>query len=220
MTEELLVRLLDKVENRYYGKYRAFVADNADPENRGRLKLRIPSVLGNDVVSGWALPCAPYGGAANQGFFFIPEADASVWAEFEAGNLDYPVWVGTFWTKPGGTTEVPDETQSDAATQRAIKTSSGILILLDDSEESLTIKDPTGNTIKISPDEFKITAEKNLIIDAGSNDIEIHGNNVVIKTDADVTMESQGNTSIKATGDANIEATGNTNVKGALVNLN
>ena len=73
MTEDLLVRLLDKVENRYYGKYRGFVDDNKDPENRGRLRVRIPSVLGQDVVSGWALPCAPYGGMPDQGFFFIPE---------------------------------------------------------------------------------------------------------------------------------------------------
>ncbi len=32
-------------QNRYYGKYRAFVADNEDPETRGRCKLTIPSVL-------------------------------------------------------------------------------------------------------------------------------------------------------------------------------
>src|SRR5687768_14424848 len=105
--DDLLARLLDKVENRYYGKYRAFVVDNADPELRGRLKLSIPSVLGNDVVSGWAMPCAPYGGMPNQGSFFIPENEAGVWVEFEAGNLEYPIWVGTFWSKPGGESEGP-----------------------------------------------------------------------------------------------------------------
>ncbi|MGE5205784.1 MAG: phage baseplate assembly protein V, partial [Chlamydiota bacterium] len=89
--------LMDRMEARFYGKYRAFVADNADQENRGRLRLRIPDVLGNDVVSGWALPCAPYGGTAGQGFFYIPDKDAGVWVEFEQGNLDYPIWVGTFW---------------------------------------------------------------------------------------------------------------------------
>lgn len=202
--DDLLPRLIEKVENRYYGKYRAFVVDNADPENRGRLRLRIPKVLGKDVVSGWALPCAPYGGASDQGFFFIPEKDAGVWVEFEAGNLDYPVWVGTFWSKPGGKSEAPEEVQTNTPTQRAIKTLSGILIHLDDSEKALTIKDPTGNTIKISPNEFKITAEKNLTIDAGSNDIIIKGNNI--------TIESKG--------DMDINATGNTNVKGSLINLN
>lgn len=194
--DDVLARLLEKVENRYYGKCRAFVVDNADPENRGRLRLRIPSVLGKDVVSGWALPCAPYGGAADQGFFFIPEKDAGVWVEFEAGNLDYPIWVGAFWGKPGGNTEVPEEAQSDVTLQRVIKTSSGTLILLDDSEESLTIKDKTGNTIKISPSEFSITAKKKLTIDAGTEDIEIKGKNITI------------------------EASGNNNIRGQMINLN
>src|SRR6185503_18541559 len=104
---DLLARLIEKIEGRFYGKYRAVVVDNADPENRGRLRLRIPSVLGADVVSGWALPCLPFGGSSDQGFFFVPEIDATVWVEFETGNLDYPIWVGTFWGKPGGATEVP-----------------------------------------------------------------------------------------------------------------
>src|SRR5260370_1208751 len=100
MSGDVLVRLIEKVAYRYYGKYRGFVADNNDPDNRGRLKVRVPGVLGDDIVSGWALPCAPYGGAAGQGFFFIPDVEAGVWVEFESGLLEFPIWVGTFWAKP------------------------------------------------------------------------------------------------------------------------
>jgi hypothetical protein len=107
MNDDLLARLAQRVEGRFYGKYRALVVDNADPENRGRLRLQIPGVLGREVVSGWALPCLPYGGAADHGFFFIPEVNACVWAEFEMGDLTYPIWVGAFWGKPGGETEAP-----------------------------------------------------------------------------------------------------------------
>jgi len=42
------------------------------------LKLKVPGILNDEVVSGWALPCVPYGGDANQGFFFIPEVGAEV----------------------------------------------------------------------------------------------------------------------------------------------
>ena len=91
MFEELLARLIDKVENRYYGKYRGFVSDNQDPDNLGRLKAKVPSLL-KDEETGWALPCLPYGGASEQGFFAIPEVNAGVWIEFEGGNLAYPVW--------------------------------------------------------------------------------------------------------------------------------
>jgi hypothetical protein len=71
------------------------------------LNLEVPALLGNDVVTGWATPCVPYGGASDQGFVTIPEVDAGVWVEFEAGDLEFPIWVGTFWSKPGGATELP-----------------------------------------------------------------------------------------------------------------
>ena len=60
--EKVVANLAHKVERRFYGKHRGFVVDNADPEQLGRLKLKVPSVLGADVVTGWALPCVPYGG--------------------------------------------------------------------------------------------------------------------------------------------------------------
>jgi len=144
MVEELLARLVEKVEGRFYGKYRALVVDNGDPEKRGRLKLKIPSVLGNEVVSGWALPCAPYGGAADQGFYFIPEVDSAVWVEFESGLLDYPIWVGTFWSKPGGNSEVPKPNGVDGTeesdvqsppTRKIIKTLKGHTIQLEDADD-------------------------------------------------------------------------------------
>ena len=144
MNEELLARLYDRLENRFYGKYRGFVVDNADPENRGRLRVSVPSVFGEQVASGWALPCAPSGGASDQGFFFVPEKEAGVWVEFEEGNIDYPVWVGTFWSKPGGEPEIPkpnntDGTLSDAAqsppTRKIIKTVKGHTIQLEDKDD-------------------------------------------------------------------------------------
>lgn len=119
--ERIVADLVRRVENRYYGKYRGFVVDNADPEQLGRLKLQVPSVLGSDVVTGWAAACVPYGGDANQGFLFIPETGAGVWVEFEEGDLEFPIWVGTFWSKPGSTSELPLPNAADGAEQGAVQ---------------------------------------------------------------------------------------------------
>jgi uncharacterized protein involved in type VI secretion and phage assembly len=111
--EKVVANLAQQVEHRYYGKYRGLVVDNADKQHLGRLKLQVPSVLGPDVVTGWATPCVPYGGHANQGCLFIPEVGAGVWVEFEEGDLEFPIWVGTFWSKPGGESELPKPNDRD-----------------------------------------------------------------------------------------------------------
>jgi hypothetical protein len=85
----------------FYGKYRGKVIENSDPLMQGRIRAQVPAIFGDDV-SGWALPCSPYGGKG-VGFFFIPPIDANVWIEFENGNPDYPIWTGCFW----GANEAP-----------------------------------------------------------------------------------------------------------------
>jgi len=177
---DLLARLVERVEGRFYGKYRAFVVDNADPENRGRLRLRIPSVLGNDVVSGWALPCLPYGGAADQGFFFIPEADACVWVEFEMGDLAYPVWVGTFWGKPGGQSEAPKPADAQSPpTRKIIRTLKGSSIEIEDKDgdEVFIIQYNDGskkNTVTMDKDGMRVE-------DANGNNITLDQSGTVIE---------------------------------------
>jgi hypothetical protein len=207
--DDLVVNLLEKTETRYYGKYRAFVADNADPENRGRLRLRIPAILGEDVLSGWALPCAPYGGTADQGFFFIPENDAGVWVEFEAGLLDYPVWVGTFWAKPGGTTEVPKPADAQSPpTTKVITTKKGHTIQLEDAEGkeaiiikhkgnaffsidkngSVLISNQKGSHVFLSADQELVTImeqHKNLVTMSADGVLVVNANGVTLEMKGD-----------------------------------
>lgn len=82
---------------RYIGKYRGIVADNADPDQLGRIKATVPAV--SPEILGWALPCLPYAGPG-VGFFAIPPIGASVWVEFEAGDPALPIWTGCFWAEP------------------------------------------------------------------------------------------------------------------------
>jgi uncharacterized protein involved in type VI secretion and phage assembly len=185
---------MDRMEARFYGKYRAFVADNADQENRGRLRLRIPDVLGNNVVSGWALPCVPYGGTAGQGFFYIPDKDAGVWVEFEQGNLDYPVWVGTFWAKPGGTTEVPPPGDSQSPpTSKIIKTKNHTIELADaGGSEAIKITDAKNkNVVTMDQNGVKVTADKDVEVKASGG--------VKVQADKDIELKASGDLKITAT---------------------
>lgn len=141
--ERIVAALLERLDRQWYGKYRGFVVDNEDPADLGRLKLRVPSVLGAAVVTGWATPCVPHGGAADQGVLFVPERDAGVWVEFEEGDLEFPIWTGTFWSRPEGRSELPrpataDGTAADAVqsppTCKIIKTARGHTLQFEDAQ--------------------------------------------------------------------------------------
>ena len=142
--EKVVADLMQKVERRFYGKYRGFVVNNMDPKRLGRLTLRVPSVLGRDVVTGWAMPCVPFGGQKNQGFLCIPDVGAGVWVEFEEGDLEFPIWVGTFWSEPGGNSEIPTLSDADGKefkneqkppTRKIIKTQKGHTIQFEDADD-------------------------------------------------------------------------------------
>lgn len=90
---------------KFYGKYRATVMQNVDPEQRGRLQLIIPDVLGV-VPSTWAEACTPLAGPTGpaMGVYMVPPIGAGVWAEFEQGDPNYPIWSGCRW---GAQSDIP-----------------------------------------------------------------------------------------------------------------
>jgi hypothetical protein len=175
--EQVIAELTEKVDRRFYGKYRGFVVDNADPQHLGRLKVKVPSLLGPDVVTGWALPCVPYGGMDNQGFLFIPDVGAGVWVEFEEGDLEFPIWTGTFWSKPGGASELPKPNDEDGKqanaeqnlpTRKIIKTKKGHTIQLEDGdgEERIIIVDgQSENRIVFTKGNIIVNGEQRVCLD-------------------------------------------------------
>ena len=140
------------------------------------------------------MPCTPYGGDADQGFLFIPEVDAGVWVEFEEGDLEFPIWVGTFWSKPGGESELPKPNDPDGSeqgsvqdppTRKIIKTVKGHTIQLEDAdgEEMVMIFEATnGQVITMNQDGIEITDGANgnkIILDSNGIKAEDKNSNVI-----------------------------------------
>jgi uncharacterized protein involved in type VI secretion and phage assembly len=215
--ERIVADLIEKIEHRFYGKYRGIVVDNQDPAKLGRLKLKVPSVLGGDVVTGWAMPCAPYGGAADQGFLFIPDVGAGVWTEFEEGDLEFPIWSGTFWSQPDAESELPkpnkaddgseDSDAQDPPTSKIVKTAKGHTLQLEDADGSemilireggqghfitmdkngITVTDANQNTIKMTTSGIKLT-------DATGNTIDMSSSAFTITAKVPLKINASGQT--------------------------
>lgn len=85
-------------EKKYYGIYQGIVTSHKDPENRGRLKVLCPDVLGGKTESAWCDPCIPIA-YDKGGDFCIPVKDEAVWLMFIGGDANRPVWLGGWWQK-------------------------------------------------------------------------------------------------------------------------
>jgi uncharacterized protein involved in type VI secretion and phage assembly len=150
--------------NRYWGKYRGLVEDRNDPDHLGRLKVKVPSVLG-DAVTGWAWPAAPYGGDGI-GLFALPKKGDMVWVEFAEGELDQPLWTGCSWGKPGGKTEIPQDADQGYPDRVVLRTPFGHVIVLSDEsgKELITLRAKTGCEVTLDPNANRITVEADEVI--------------------------------------------------------
>lgn len=164
--ERLAAQLADLSRNRFYGKYSGTVVDVDDPEKLGRLKARVPDLMRDEVLD-WARPCVPYAGP-DAGQYMIPPVGSGVWIEFEFGKLNRPVWSGCYWRKNQGTPETHDGAADDQQV-KILKSETGLQVVLNDSDQSLTLSDGDGSNlavIKSRQGKIEIKATAKVIVDA------------------------------------------------------
>jgi uncharacterized protein involved in type VI secretion and phage assembly len=218
---QALEKTIRKQKTSYFAKYRAFVVDNNDPEATGRIKLIIPSVLG-EAVSDWALPCVPYGGGADFGMLTVPPVDAQVIAEFLEGDPSSPIWTGTFWRQ---SSEMPQEYQG--ATTKILKTESGHLMTFEDEDgaEQITLRSATGAELVMDPDGAIILTDRagsKVTLDAAGNRIAIkdaNGNSLVMSSSGITCTDAHGNEIKTSASGIDLKSSAVVNIEGAMVTV-
>jgi hypothetical protein len=213
---DLLERTVRAQQTKYYGKYRAFVADNKDPETRGRCKLLIPTVLA-DANSDWAIPCFAYGGGAGFGIAMVPPVGSQVIAEFLEGDPSAPMWTGAFWRT---SSEPPAEfTGGNEPTAKVFKTESGHVLIFEDKSgsEKVTLQSQAQAVLEMDSNGSFSATDKNgakVLLDAGAGEIHVedsNGNSMV--------MSSSGVTIKDAAGNEVATSSSGINVKGATITI-
>jgi uncharacterized protein involved in type VI secretion and phage assembly len=153
LNDHLIADLAERVQNRFYGKYRGVVTQ-VDGDTM-RVKAKVPAVLGSQET-GWAMPCVPYAGP-QVGVAFLPEKGSGVWIEFEGGMVSFPIWTGCYWR----TGEFPAEAKAEV---KAIVTQK-IKLVLDDTAPSATLSDASQNTVTLD--------SNGIAFERGSNNVKI-----------------------------------------------
>jgi len=148
----------------------ATVISNVDPLNQGRIQVRFDWQL-NDTTHFIRMMSPDAGGTdainQNRGFVAVPEIGDQVMVGFEYHNPDFPFAMGgMFHGKVGLGGGMDNHLKS-------IQTRSGIKVLMNDAEKSITIQDPSGNIYFMDGQgNIKVTAPKKIIMNA--TDIQVN----------------------------------------------
>lgn len=154
--------------DRWYGKYRAVVSRNDDPDGIGRIKAKVRQF--QDEETAWALPALPYAGPG-VGMLLVPPEKAWVWIEYEGGERDKPIWTGCFWT------DLPSIDATKPATNapdtKMIKTKT-CTITIDDGNGSVAIETDSGR-LSITSSAVELTNGK-ATVRLANQTVSLNGN--------------------------------------------
>ncbi len=153
----------------------AQVVDNADPDNRGRIKV----LLQASDIEVWASVVSLSAGRG-YGASFIPRQDEIVVLAFVTPEL--PLVLGSIWSGQSSSPEDADPAEG----HYVVRTPAGTVIEFDDSDgPKVEIRTPQGHKVTIT--------------DGNGGEVEIvRGSQSVKMTASDISVTSSGNVNIDA----------------------
>jgi phage protein D/phage baseplate assembly protein gpV len=193
------------------------VSDNKDPENTGRVKVKVPA-LGDDIETWWARVLTPSAGD-QRGVFMLPAVNDEVVLGFENGDTRRPYVIGSLFNgkeKPlkDMVTGQPDGKHGNymlASTEKILTTS--------EKETELKSKKPM---LLESKDTMKVHSDKTMTIEVkgGTGDIVMDsGGAINAKATQAMKLEAGSSVTIKGTGSVSVESTSSLSVKAPTVSI-
>lgn len=168
----------------FYGVYPALVVDLQDPDNQGRVRVRLPwsPDTQESTYEVWARVAVLMGGS-NRGTWFIPDVDDEVLVVFEGGNPRRPYVVGGLWNG----SDAPPETMDDNNNLKTILSRAGIRITMDDTDGSvkLTLRTPGGNSVVLDDGQMSITVQ-----DSSGNSLKLETSGITVTAASKVTINA------------------------------
>jgi uncharacterized protein involved in type VI secretion and phage assembly len=189
-------------QGRVTGVVSGIVTSNTDPDNLGRVKMRLPW-RSDEFETDWARVVAPMAGK-DRGTWFLPEVGDEVLVAFDGDDIRYPYVLGVLWSK----TDPPPDKNADGKNRiRLIKTPGGHLIKFVDreSEDVILIQLADGKKVEIKSDGIAIDDGANKVtLDAKAGTISIEAKQSLtlkapkIAIEATATLDIKGGQSLSA----------------------
>jgi len=172
----------------------AVVVDNNDPDGLGRIKVKFHWLDGSETC--WLRVVSPHAGNGH-GWVSLPEIDDEVLVGFENGNPNYPVALGSLYTKDNAP---PDDSKDSDNNVKMFITKGGNVFSIGDAGGSEAITLSQGdNSLVLSLDGPKIT------IESKGGDISIKAANIKMEADQNFEVKSG---QMKLDGGQTLEITG------------
>jgi uncharacterized protein involved in type VI secretion and phage assembly len=185
----------------FYGVYVGLVTDIADPDNQGRIRVRLPWSPDGEggQYEAWARLVTVMAGN-NRGSWFIPDVEDEVMVAFNAGDPRHPYVIGSLWN---GQDQPPESMDGSGENNvKTIRSRNGVRISLDDSQgqERLTLETPGGQKVLLKDGPGAIEVE-----DSNGNSVKLETSGITINASAKVTINAGGICEISA-GTVNVSA--------------
>jgi len=166
--------------------YLAQVTDITDPDNQGRIKVRLVNFDGeeNHDAAIWARLAVPLAGN-NRGTFWIPDVADEVVVAFINGDSRHPVVMGSLWNGR----DAPPESMDGAGNNflKVFRSRNGVKLTLDDKDgqEKFIAETPAGQklTLKDGPGAVEI-------VDSNGNSVKLEASGITVTASAKVTINA------------------------------
>jgi uncharacterized protein involved in type VI secretion and phage assembly len=171
---------------RFYGVLPAIVTDIKDPDNQGRVKIKLPWVpdSGGASYEVWARLATMMAGD-NRGSWFVPDVDDEVLVAFLLGDPSQPFVLGALWNG----SDAPPETMDGSGNndKKVLRSRNGVKITLDDQDgqEKFLVETPGGQKLALQDGPGSVKIE-----DSNGNSIKLEASGITVEASAKVNVNA------------------------------
>jgi uncharacterized protein involved in type VI secretion and phage assembly len=230
--------------SKMYGVYVGIVTDNKDPENRYRVKVRIPAQDNGPTESTFWLRICTFGAGNDRGMYNMPEVNDECLVAFENGEMSHGYVIGTLWNNSAKTTDNNSSGKNDdrwyksrsgnmlkfgdgSTTGILVQSTGGHKVHLDDGGKIL-VQHSSGNTkVTLLSSDIKIESTGDTLVDCNNFKVTAKANieltskvDTKITASANIKGQASANIELQASAMGKFEASATMTIKGAIVNIN